>query len=89
MKTLLTNAMILAWENGNFKCIANGCIGIDEDVIEYVGDTRPTAEYDREIDMSGKLLMPGLFNCHTHAAMTLLRASACSGVPLKGTFFIF
>ncbi|SMF36700.1 Cytosine/adenosine deaminase [Alteromonadaceae bacterium Bs31] len=30
----------------------------------------------KHIDLSGKLLMPGLINCHGHAAMTLLRGYA-------------
>ena len=42
--------------------------------------------YDEERDMTGKLLMPGLVNCHCHAAMTLLRGVG-SDLPLNEWLF--
>ncbi|TVZ38629.1 5-methylthioadenosine/S-adenosylhomocysteine deaminase [Alteromonadaceae bacterium 2753L.S.0a.02] len=48
----------------------------------------PTSESRREytakqrIDLTGQLLMPGLINCHGHAAMTLLRGYA-DDMPLE------
>jgi len=41
-------------------------------------DISPHTKYKakKEIDASGKLVMPGLINTHTHAAMTLLRGLA-------------
>lgn len=41
----------------------------------------PTASYDQRIDASGKLIMPGLVNAHTHTPMTLFRGLA-EGVSL-------
>ena len=52
-------------------------VGVTDKLISYVGETAPENEkYDRVIDCSfggGKLLLPGFYNCHTHAAMTLFR----------------
>ncbi len=47
--------------------------------ITYVGPAdglRPAGEPDELIDGSGCLLLPGLVNAHTHAAMTLFRGAA-------------
>ena len=73
MKLLFKGAGILAWKDGKFNYIPEGFLGVDGDTIDYVGAERPEAPYDREKDMRGKLLIPGLINCHCHAAMTLLR----------------
>ncbi len=81
MKRLLANASILAWEDGVFRHIPKGYLGIDGDRIRYVGEARPLEAYDEEKDMSGRLLIPGLINCHCHAAMTLLRGVG-SDLPL-------
>ena len=69
MKTLFKNCSILAPEG----VIKNGYLGIDGKLIDYVGQDRPVLAYDKEKDMSGKLLMPGLINAHGHASMVLLR----------------
>lgn len=37
---------------------------------------------DAEIDLSGRLVMPGLINCHCHAPMTLVRGLG-GGLPLQ------
>ena len=42
--------------------------------IEAANNPLPTAA--RVIDGTNKVLMPGLYNCHTHAAMTLFRGYA-------------
>ena len=81
MKLLLKNAGILAWKDGRFDWIPEGYLGIDGDAIDYVGAEKPEAAYGREKDMRGKLLMPGLIDCHCHAAMTLLRGIG-SDLPL-------
>ncbi|MEA3402852.1 MAG: amidohydrolase [Armatimonadota bacterium] len=53
--------------------------------ITFVGpaeELQPAGEPDELIDGSGCLLLPGLVNAHTHAAMTLFRGSA-DDMPLK------
>lgn len=44
--------------------------------IVFVGTNRPEAFDGREIDGTGKVLMPGLVNAHTHVPMTLMRGYA-------------
>jgi len=70
---LLSHAGILTFENGDWKYIPEGYLGINGDTIDYVGEEIPKNTYDTEKNMSGKLLMPGLINCHSHAPMVLLR----------------
>lgn len=67
----------LCFVNGEFV----GCdVGVDGNKI-----SRVAKEVDRgeiEIDASGSIVLPGIFNAHTHAAMTLLRGYA-EGLPLR------
>ncbi len=86
MKRLFVNAGILAWENDQFKYIENGCLAVDGDVISYIGKEKPEGEFDDIRDFSGKLLMPGLINCHCHNGMTLLRGIG-SDLPLQEWLF--
>ena len=46
---------------------------MDGDTIDYIGTEKPQAAYDGEKDMTGRLLLPGLINCHGHSPMVLLR----------------
>lgn len=66
-------------------------IGIDEQKIVYVGETKPDAFSDAyTIDGTGRLAFPGLVNAHTHSAMTLMRhyADDCSLFDwLEGSIF--
>ena len=82
MKTLLKNA----WIYTPGGVIRGGCLTVDGPTIAYVGAARPEGEFDREKDMSGKLLLPGLVNAHTHAAMTLLRGVG-TDLPLQKWLF--
>ena len=86
MKLLLKNCDILAADGGGYRWLKNAYLGIDGSVIDYIGESRPAAPYDREKDMSGRLLAPGLINCHGHTAMTLLRGVG-SDLPLQEWLF--
>lgn len=54
----------------------NAFVGVSDGKIEHVGDRRPATFLGEEIDGRGKVLMPGLVNCHTHLPMTILRGYA-------------
>lgn len=45
----------------------------ENDKITYIGETKPEGDFDRIICCKNKMIFPGLYNCHTHAAMTLFR----------------
>ena len=38
-----------------------------------MGPIRPAEAVDREINGTGKVLMPGFVDCHTHLTMSLMR----------------
>ncbi len=57
----------------------NGAVAVDEGVILAVGSAEDiTAEYSATETLAGenRIVMPGLVNGHSHAAMTLLRGVA-------------
>lgn len=82
MKHLFKNALIYAPD----AVIENGYLATEDAVITYVGTARPIGDFDEEKDMSGKLLMPGLVNCHTHSPMSLLRGVG-TDLPLQTWLF--
>ncbi|MBQ3431658.1 MAG: amidohydrolase [Clostridia bacterium] len=73
MKTLFKNCKILVRDNGVYRVLDNAVLGVDGAVIDYIGAEMPDGAYDAVKDYAGKLLMPGLYNCHTHSPMVLLR----------------
>ncbi len=60
------------------KFIENGFVLFDENEIIALGKDDSNIGCDVEIDGNGKLLIPGLINCHTHIYSTLSR-----GIPLN------
>lgn len=66
-------------ENLEYK--KNVFVGVDGDIIDYIGYEKPSKKYTKEYDGKNKLLMTGLINTHSHAAMTLLRGYA-EALPL-------
>ncbi len=86
MKTLFKNADILLFENGIYSVIKNAYLAVDGDIISYIGKDLPDGEFDTTKDMTGKLLMSGLYNCHNHCPMVLLRGVG-SDLPLNEWLF--
>lgn len=86
MSILFENCDILRrGEDGAYTTL-RGYLGVRGDTIDYIGADKPTAEYASRKDMRGKLLMPGLINCHSHSPMVLLRGIG-SGLPLQEWLF--
>ncbi|HPJ23079.1 MAG TPA: N-ethylammeline chlorohydrolase, partial [Clostridia bacterium] len=70
MDLLIRGAHIITGhKEGIYAGIGN--IGIDKDLITYVG--RDDMDAGRVIDAAGMIAMPGLFNAHTHSSMVLMR----------------
>ncbi|HSB65370.1 MAG TPA: amidohydrolase family protein, partial [Anaerolineales bacterium] len=75
---ILKNAILLPMDE-SLSIYEPGAIAIQGERILAAGDeTEVCRQYisDQIIDCQGKILMPGLVNAHTHAAMTLLRGLA-------------
>ena len=85
------NARILTMEEG--RDVFEGELFVEGDEISFVGTAQEARDHlsgrqggapswDREIDCSLNLLMPGFKNAHTHSAMTLMRSKA-DDLPLQ------
>ena len=55
---------------------ANRFMGVRDGKIACICDTEPQENFGERYDGTGKLLMPGFYNAHSHSAMTLLRGYA-------------
>ena len=73
MKTLIENITVI-FEDGTYK--ENIYVAYEDKVFTYIGDTVPEGQYDRKINGQGKIMIPGLYNCHTHTPMTHFRGMA-------------
>ncbi len=71
MKIKFYNGYVMTMNQNND--IFRGEVHVDDDVITYVGKGKPGGKFDREVDMRGGVIMPGLKNCHCHSPMTLFR----------------
>ena len=67
----------------NLDCQAPSAGGRQDGDV-YIGDAAPenAADYGEVYDGCGRLLMPALYDAHTHLPMTLLRGYA-ENVPLQ------
>ena len=86
MNMLLKHCDILAADGDGYRWLKNAYLGIEGSVIDYLSEEPPEKTYDREKEMAGRLLIPGLINCHGHTAMTLLRGVG-SDLPLQEWLF--
>lgn len=74
MITLIKNATVITMDDTRDEQYEKLDIVISDDTIkeltnEYKG------EYDKLIDATNKVVMPGLINCHTHLGMSVFRAT--------------
>lgn len=90
MNILINNGIILPMNASNEdKPYFNGYVGIEGERIAFVSSNQDEAKTFlakhkddcTQIDASGKVVMPGLINTHTHVAMALLRGIS-DDVPL-------
>jgi 5-methylthioadenosine/S-adenosylhomocysteine deaminase len=74
---LISNGFVLTM-NANGDVIQNGTVVIKGDMIAAVGNTNEFSAWkaSQTIDAAGGIIMPGLVNTHTHAAMTSFRGIA-------------
>jgi 5-methylthioadenosine/S-adenosylhomocysteine deaminase len=74
---LIKNGTIITMDPKN-SLIVNGTIGINGDSISFIGQDQDASLINAKkvIDAKKGIIMPGLINGHTHAAMTLFRGLA-------------
>lgn len=72
MDTLISGVTIVTM-NERMEVLFDACIGIQDGKICYIGKQPPAQPPAAIIDGSGMVAMPGLINCHTHLAATVLR----------------
>ena len=75
MRLLIRNADIITCDSPG-EVIPGGCMVVKDGKIAYVGPEQPDGRFDRVVEATGKILMPGLVNAHTHVAMTGMRGYA-------------
>ena len=61
-------------------------VGVREGRIAWLSDKPPVENFGERVDGSHRLLMPGLYNAHTHVAMTLMRGYG-EEMPLQSWLF--
>lgn len=72
MNILIKNTSVLIME-GDKAVRSRTNVGIEGERIKFVGSIPEGFMAEKVMDGTDKLVMPGLVNAHTHAAMTLLR----------------
>ncbi len=73
---IIQNGTILTMDAEN-TVIENGTVCVSGSTISYLGDQIPdTYASIKTIDAKGGLILPGLINGHTHAAMSLFKGLA-------------
>src|SRR5262249_14140453 len=84
MRTLIQGGWVVGFDGRGHELIPNGCVVFEDDRVVHVG-TRFDGPVDRRVDAGGKLVSPGLINCHLHAATNAGQAVFLDG--LKADYF--
>ena len=74
MVRVIRNGIVISMDLKREKQYEIMDVVIEDDKIIFVGSNYD-GDYDDEIDASGKIVMPGLINCHTHLGMSVFRAT--------------
>ncbi len=74
MITLIKNGTVISMDLKRDKQFEIMDVVFSDNKIIYVG-TDYQGEYDKVIDATGKIVMPGLINCHTHLGMSIFRTT--------------
>ena len=73
MDTLISNVTVVTM-NEKMDVLFGAYLGIADGKITYVGTKVPEGQPTTIIDGTGMVAMPGLVNCHTHLATTVMRS---------------
>ena len=73
MDTLISNVTVVTM-NEKMDVLFGAYLGITDGKITYIGTAAPQEQPATIIDGTGMVAMPGLINCHTHLATTVMRS---------------
>ena len=73
MDTLISNVTAVTM-NERMEILFGAYIGITDGKITHISKTAPTEQPQTILDGTGMVAIPGLVNCHTHLATTVLRS---------------
>jgi imidazolonepropionase len=65
-RTLFTNARIATMADAGIGLFEDGALLVEGDSIAWVGPAGEAGPCDRTLDCNGRLMTPGLIDCHTH-----------------------
>ena len=77
--TVIKNAeVVVAWdaEASRHVYLHNADVAFEDGTLRYVGP-RYEGQADETVDGSGRMVMPGLVNIHSHPSSCLLYTSRC------------
>lgn len=72
MDTLISNVTVVTM-NPQMDVLFGAYLGIEKGKILFISKTAPEEKPSTIIDGTGMVAIPGLINCHTHLATTVLR----------------
>lgn len=78
MKTLYHNCRLL--DGTGAPAVEQGCLVVEDGIIRYAGEARalsPSPSISQTIDLQGRTVLPGLFNCHVHLGLRFPFSSYC------------
>lgn len=73
MRILIKNGQVLLSENDDLKVARSNVIIEDEKISRVSSEEQNEEGFDKVIDATNLLVMPGLINAHTHAYMSIFR----------------
>ncbi len=73
MDTLISNVTIVTM-NEKMDVLFGAYLGIEAGKIACIGRSAPASQPKTIVDGTGMVLLPGLVNCHTHLATSVLRS---------------
>ena len=73
MKTLLQGAYVIINDGKKAEYIKDAFVAVENDTITYVGKEKPLDAFDCVKELKDSIIMPALYNTHTHSPMVLLR----------------
>ena len=87
MELLIKNGKVVTCNDKN-EVLEDVCISVKDGVIDYIGKNEniDKKKYKKVIDATGKIVMPGLVNAHTHSGMSIFR-NFTQELPLEEWLF--